>query len=415
MDKINPKIAEFIVRQLRQQSLTADEQLKLQEWIDHSDQNRADYQQLRDPVKLNEWVQEYRDLHSSIWSKVDAGMRAAATEDAEDNIHTLTIKRRRINRYIAAAAILLAFLFSYAWLASLFNAPSKARPVSAPVVVQDVAPGGDKATLTLGNGSTLALDSTIDGQLAEQGMAHISKEKNLLTYTAVTGNKSASTVSLYNTLTTSRSGQFNIVLPDGTKVWLNNASSLRYPTSFSDASREVELIGEGYFEVSKNKQLPFHLKVNDMHIEVLGTHFNIMAYEDEPVKLATLLTGSIKVSRHNSDVLLKPGEQAQVDTRDKNSGNNSSSKQISIVKNVDLDGSIAWKNGYFHFNRDNLQTVMRQLARWYDVDIAYEGDIPHREFDGDIQKRLPLSQLLEKLGKNGIHFKRDGRKIIVMP
>jgi ferric-dicitrate binding protein FerR (iron transport regulator) len=210
---------------------------------------------------------------------------------------------------------------------------------------------------------------------------------------------------MYNLLTTPRAGQFQVTLPDGTNVWLNNASSLRYPTVFAGKHREVELKGEAYFEVSNDPSKPFHVIANGLDVEVLGTTFNIMAYEDEPVRQVTLLTGAVKLTHSNKSVRLKPGEQAQVDQV----------STMNVIPDADVDGAIAWKNGYFHFNKADIQTVMRQLARWYDVDVSYTGDVTSHHFNGDIPRNLMLSHLLKILERKGMHFRQTGTKLIVEP
>ena len=395
MEISNQRIAELIIRQLRQQPITAAEQSELQEWMELSDENREIYQQLKDPDKLNELLNEYDDVRSSIWSKVDAGLKAS-----EQDIDTHTIKRRRIGRYVAAAALLFVLITSYIWLASLFHATSKARPASMSIVAQDVAPGGDKATLTLGNGSTVVLENVADGSLGRQGNAQVLKVKNQLAYTA----GASSSEILYNTLTTPRAGQYQLVLPDQTKVWLNNASTLRYPTSFSGSAREVTLTGEAYFEVAKSSK-PFTLKLKGLSVDVLGTSFNVMSYDDEPSVRTTLLTGKISISASGQQTILSPGQQAILDT---------GTGKVNVVSDVDPDDAIAWKRGYFNFKHATIRDILRQLSRWYDVDVEYATSVPDDyTSDGDIGRDLKLSTILKHLERPDLHFRIEGRKLIV--
>jgi len=243
--------------------------------------------------------------------------------------------------------------------------PSVIATNTAPAKVthlkNDAAPGGDKAILTLSDGSTFVLNSTGNGTIALQGATNIVKVDNgKLAYNTLKEKPGEVT---YNTLTTPAAGQFQVALPDGSKVWLSNASSLRYPVAFTGKGREVELKGEAYFEIAHNAAMPFTVKVGEkMLVNVLGTSFNIAAYGDESQVKTTLLTGAVRVSEGSANALLKPGEQVQVN----------SEGAFSTPKEVDADRVIAWKNGLFHFEKADVRTVMRMLARWYDVEVYYE-------------------------------------------
>jgi transmembrane sensor len=270
---------------------------------------------------------------------------------------------------------------------------------------QDVSPGGNKAILTLSDGSAIVLDSAANGTLAQQGISKIIKLPNgQLVYNSL-GGKPAEV--LYNTITTPRGGQYQLILADGSKVWLNASSSLRFPATFTGKERKVELTGEAYFEVAKNASMPFKINVEGRsEVEVLGTHFNINSYVDEATINTTLLEGSVKVtgfSNHNSKLIV-PGEQAQLHQNG----------LISLNKNLNMEEVMAWKNGNFYFNKASLQMVLRQLSRWYDVEIVYEGNVPQREFEGEMERGLNLSQILKILEKNNVHFKIEKNKLIVM-
>jgi ferric-dicitrate binding protein FerR (iron transport regulator) len=208
---------------------------------------------------------------------------------------------------------------------------------------------------------------------------------------------------LYNTITTPRGGQYQVTLPDGTKVWLNAESSLRFPTAFTEKERAVELTGEAYFEVATNKNKPFLIKTGQSNTRVLGTSFNIMAYNDEgPVK-TTLLEGAVKIAEGGRSALLQPGEQGIF-----NSGS-------ITTKTVNIRAVIAWKDGYYFFDRTPVQSVMRQIARWYNVDIVYKGAMPKDEIVGRIPRSAYVSDVLHIMELIGIHFKIEGRTIIVTP
>lgn len=264
----------------------------------------------------------------------------------------------------------------------------------------DKEPGKTGAILTLSNGSKIVLDSAGNGLLANQNNTAVSKKNGGVVYTA-----GSDAQAVYNTMTTPRARQYNLELSDGTKVWLNASSSITFPTSFSANERKVILTGEAYFEVAKDKKRPFRVSVNDMQVNVLGTHFNINAYDDEAAVNTTLLEGSVLLTEKGKKVLLKPGQQAQ----------KQKSGAIIVNDNVNLDEVMGWKNGVFYFDNASLQTVLRQISRWYDVDVVFEKGTPTRTFEGEIQRNLQLSQVLKILEKNKVHFKIDGKILRVMP
>lgn len=266
--------------------------------------------------------------------------------------------------------------------------------------IEDKEPGKIGAILTLSNGSKIVLDSVGNGLLANQNNTIVSKKKGGVVYTATNG---AQTV--YNTMTTPRAHQYNLELSDGTKVWLNASSSITFPTSFAANERKVILTGEAYFEVAKDKKRPFRVSVNDMQVNVLGTHFNVNAYSDEDVVNTTLLEGSVLLTEKNRKVLLRPGQQAQTEK----------SGSIIVKDDVNLEEVMGWKNGVFYFENASLQSVLRQVSRWYDVDVVFENGVPSRTFEGEIQRNLQLSQVLKILEKNKVHFKIDGKILRVMP
>ncbi|KAF2328616.1 FecR family protein [Flavobacterium daemonense] len=282
----------------------------------------------------------------------------------------------------------------------LFQNDSKHLKVLASKKINDKDAGKTGAILTLSNGSKIVLDSVGNGLLANQNNTTISKTNGGLVYEA---NNDAQVV--YNTMTTPRARQYHLELSDGTKVWLNASSSITFPTSFAANERKVAITGEVYFEVAKDKTKPFKVVVNDMQINVLGTHFNVNAYEDEATVNTTLLEGSVLITEKSKKIILKPGQQAQ----------KQKSGVIAVNDNVNLDEAIGWKNGLFYFENANLQLVLRQLSRWYDVDIVYENGVPSRAFEGEIQRDLKLSQVLRILEKNKVHFKIEDKILRVMP
>lgn len=308
-------------------------------------------------------------------------------------------------RNIAAAAVLLAVIGIGRYYYIQRSAKQLLASKNKSAVKHDVDPGNNKAILTLESGEKLVLDSARIGTLAKKGKISINKTKDgQLVYTAAhDDNAAANDPIVYNTISTPKGGQYQVILPDGTRVWLNAASSLKFPTAFAGNQRDVELTGEAYFEVTKNALKPFMVKVNDMQVKVLGTHFNIMAYSDEIAMKTTLLEGSVQLNRGGAGNLLKPGQQGVV------KGNNIQ------VMDADVDAAIAWKNGFFEFKRASLQDIMKQLSRWYDTEVVYEGKIPDDEFVGKIERNVKLSQVLRILELNHVHFKIENKKITVTP
>jgi transmembrane sensor len=307
---------------------------------------------------------------------------------------------------IAAAAVLILCGFVLYNMVGKNNSPQQ-EIVKTKTEQQDIAPGGNKAVLTLADGSQIILDSAANGNLASQGNAKVIKLDGQLAY----NTSGSSTEVLYNTITTPKGGQYQLVLADGSKVWLNAASSLRYPATFSGNERKVELTGEGYFEIAKNSSMPFRVNVaGKSEVEVLGTHFNINAYSDEVSINTTLLEGIVKVSATGSGLttkdskLLSPGQQAQ----------QNSTGQIAVKKNNDIDEVMAWKNGKFIFQDADIQSIMRQIERWYDVEVSFNGNITKEQFVGLIPRNVNISQILKMLEKTGtVKFEIVGKKVIV--
>ncbi|SEW53841.1 FecR family protein [Chitinophaga arvensicola] len=298
----------------------------------------------------------------------------------------------------AAAVLLLA------GAATVFFLRTSKTPAPAPVA--EILPGGNKAILTLGNGKTIALDQAAAENIAQQGNSRISKLAGGQLIYQSQGN---AVTTEYNTLSTPRGGQYRLVLPDGSKVWLNALSSVRFPAAFTGKERNVTITGEVYFDIAANATQPFQVSIanNPTRIAVLGTQFNISAYPDEPLIKTTLLQGKVKVSSEAA-VILQPGQQAVL-------ANTPGQQPVSLLKEVDTEAAIAWMNGYFQFQQADVKTVMQQIARWYDVNISYEGKIPDRRFSGEISRSANLSEVLKGLSVSGINFRREGRNIIILP
>ncbi len=326
----------------------------------------------------------------------------------QDSFQKLRPPLFSMRRWVAAAAIFIALLASAGYFL-IFNKTSDKIAgrvdTSSRISKNDVAPGGNKAILTLGDGSTIVLDSAQNGVLTQQGNSKVIKLDNgQLAYKLTKSNEELKIE--YNSVTTPQGGQYQLVLSDGSKVWLNASSSIRFPSVFKGHERDVEITGEVYFEVAHNTEKPFHVKANGMDVQVLGTHFNINAYEDENIIKTTLLEGSVKVNKGSLSTLIVPGEQARiVKTLNK----------IMVRDGINMDEVVAWKNGYFDFEGSDFENIAKQLSRWYDVDVIYKRTIDEL-FYAKISRNTKLSVVLKALELTGkVHFEIEGKKVIVLP
>jgi len=304
---------------------------------------------------------------------------------------------------VAAAACVIFFISSFFYWG--FHHPTNDKLIATAKVPHSkqavIKPGGNHAVLTMADGSTIVLDTAQNGNIVG-GYSQIKKQGALLVYDGSKASKQGSLVT-YNTLSTPRGGQYQLVLPDGSKVWLNASSSIHFPTTFVGNERNVELTGEAYFEITKNKEKPFHVNVNGMQVEVLGTHFDINAYSDEDAIKTTLLEGSVKIKSGWRSTLLEPGQQGLLEKNDNNVK----------IKKVDVNEVMAWKNGLFQFEGTDIKTIMREISRWYDVEIEYAGKVPERRFEGKISRDAQLSDVLKILQLSNVKFSVQGKKIIV--
>lgn len=299
----------------------------------------------------------------------------------------------------AAAAILVFILGS---LLYFFNQQPQIQeaPVLAKVKRLPIQPGSDQAILTLSDGTDIVLNKASSGQIASENGTEVIKDRDgSIVYE--TGTDGAQTAT-FNTITIPRGGQYNLTLPDGSKVWLNSASKLRFPTRFSGNSREVELEGEGYFEVAKNAGKPFFVNTGNMKVKVLGTHFNVMAYRDESYVRTTLLEGKVMLMAGNSTAMIKPNQQGVFNG------------QGFKVSAADVDEDMAWKNGYFIFNEENLASIMRKVSRWYDVDVSFETTNKNLTYTGTVSRFKNISEVLKVLSLTGtVKFKIEERRVKV--
>ncbi|MES2278996.1 MAG: FecR domain-containing protein [Bacteroidota bacterium] len=343
----------------------------------------------------------WEDLHSREdlfdEAKSQSILKSILKEGKPGNV--VNLKSKGYWRLGIAATILI----SLGVAAYFLTQPKPITEIAKVQLPHDALPGSNKAILTLSNGETLVLDSTHKGLIAQQGNARVIKNKDGQVDYKVADDASNAAAIAYNTITTPKGYQYHVVLPDGSKVWLNAASSIKFPTQFTGAQRNVEMTGEAYFEVAKNPAMPFIVKTNRQEVRVLGTHFSIMAYDDESVSRTTLLEGSIMLTGQKSSHILKPGNQAVLNAQG----------DVNIIEDADTDEAIAWKNGLFQFKDEGIEGIMRQAARWYDVNVTYKGKIPTRQFKGKIPRNVKLSEMLSMFKYAGVNFNIEGRELTV--
>lgn len=336
----------------------------------------------KEPIDL-----DYMAIKHQMWHHVAAGVSPVKKQ------HRLFSSFN-----IAAAAAILVVA-----LVSIWGYLDHKNTATPQIAASDIKPGKNKAVLTLADGRKISLTDTGNDTVANEAGLLITKNTQGQLVYQVVGNTSNQKTLQYNTIEAPIGGKWQVILPDGSKVFLNALSSLKYPLGFSEKERKVELKGEAYFEVFHNEKSPFMVSAKGQTVEVLGTHFNISAYADDKLVKTTLLTGSVKIAAGNNALILKPGEQSQVRLG-----------HISLVENVDLEDVVAWKNGYFKFN-ENLESIMAKVSRWYDVDISYEiQPDPGFRYKGEISRDRNLSELLNMLEFTGnVHFKIEGRRVII--
>ena len=332
-------------------------------------------------------------------------MNAAGKEVPAEPAEVIELKHRnhfRLLKFTVAASVLGLVLLGLIFLNHKKEAPALARTeMKNRPYKNDVLPGGEKAILKLGDGSTIVLDDAKNGALARQGNTQVIKINGKIEYNAIGVSGSV----VYNTISTPRGGKYQVRLPDGRQVWLNSGASLYFPTAFVGKERRVELSGEAYIEVAKNKEIPFFVKVKESEVHVLGTHFDVMAYNDEGVVKTSLLEGSVRFVSKNHHSILKPGQQSQL----------VKNGEVKILDNINVEEVLSWKSGVFDFNGADVETVMRQLSRWYDVDVVYKAK-PVERFFAKIPTNTRLSDVLMALELTGkVHFQIEGRKVIVAP
>lgn len=388
--------AELILKFLRGE-LSPDEDARLKAWLAEDERNRAFLESLTDEASLEEC------LHFLSAVGVPAALEKTLARIKHEPLSAPAPgnRLRWLTRWQGVAAVLLVLL---AALAFLWQYTGRRGPAAvAPVQHADVLPGGWKATLRLADGSVIALKDTGSSIVMAGNGIRITQRNGEVIYENA---GSASGQSGWNTVSTPLGGKYKVQLPDGSKVWLNAGTELRFPAVFEGTRRELELAGEAYFDVAHKERQPFRVKVNGLTVEVLGTHFNLKAYVDEPLVQATLIEGSVKVSTHATEQFLLPGKQASLDK----------ARGRLEVKEANIRDVLAWKNDLFRFSKEPLEEVMRKIGRWYNVEVVYSGAATDTEFSGMISRNVPLSQVLKMLEMTGgARFRVEGRRVVVLP
>jgi len=326
-------------------------------------------------------------------------MIAAIRKKTSTETRMIPLYRRTWIRNTAAAVLLLLTGAGVYYIADSLKGEKSIDHLVAQI---DLLPGGNKAILTLGDSSTIVLNDALQGVLTRQSNSNVIKpDEGKLSYQSAEGTNSQP---VFNTITTPRGGQYQVKLADGSTAFLNAASSLRFPVSFSGKERRVEITGEVYFEVAKNAKMPFRVVAGEMIVEALGTQFNVMSYKNENSVETTLIEGSVSVTQGSRQTVITPGQQIQIDRNG----------EIKIYDQVDVEEVVAWKNGRFEFNSASLDDIMRQISRWYNVDIVFEGDFKKETFSGIVSRQSNVSQILKMMEQAGIKFSVEENKITVM-
>ncbi|MFA6083232.1 FecR family protein [Mucilaginibacter sp.] len=400
MDQLALRI---FLEKLSSDNYTNEEYKAFADWVENT--SREEYEML-----LQVWEEvieqkgNFDPVHFSLIQNIEAGLDHL--NQGSDNIKPLYPEKAgttSIWKRIAVAASVLFVLGIGGYFFIHHKQPQQVAVIQP--LKNDIAPGKNAATLTLANGKKIILSDAIKGEIAKQAGVSVSKTANgQVVYTIAGGNTPAD--NQFNTLSTARGETYKVNLPDGTQVWLNAASSLTYPTVFTNKIRKVELKGEGYFEVAKNKEKPFVVDANGVEIKVLGTHFNVSAYFDDQTITTTLIEGSIQMRHDHNVVLIKPGQQGvtAIDRGD-----------IS-VQSADTEQAMAWTNGDFSFKDASIKDVMKIASRWYDVDVEYVGNnIKQKRLRGTVSRYKNITELLNNISfTSGIHYKIEGRKIILI-
>jgi transmembrane sensor len=407
MPNVSELISQILLKKLREEALTPEEVATLAEWEGRSPEHAAFIAMLIDEGSLSDKIKGMLELDElAAWQRIEKALETEWNERSEP-----VRKKNPWYKYAAAASVLLVLGFVAYYF--LFIKPPVSDNSQAAKPATDIAPGGDRAVLTLADGSVIDLGKAENGIVAKQGESKVMKtEDGKLVYEG--GGNVARGDAGQNILKTPRGGEYQLDLPDGSKVWLNAASSIKYPVSFSGSERRVEITGEVYFEIAKDRNRKFLVDIKNSggesrgEIEVLGTHFNVQAYDEEKTIVASLIEGKIKMSasQPGAGKVLSPGQQAQL----------TENNTLKVVDDVDLDHVIAWKNGNISFKSADIPTIMREISRWYNIDVVFEGDVENKGgINGDAVRSTTLVNLIKVLQLNNVNCSIENGKLVVRP
>lgn len=391
--KSNNDRLNYLITQYLNKECTADEFAELFTYIGNPAYEELLQARMRDDLKS---LTPGADVHQVDWDNIYNNV-ISSTESGK----VRSIFSRRFA--IAATVTLLCTIGAGIWV--LKQKQPVVQQVAVAKLKSDIKPGTDKAILKLADGSEIVLTNAAKGVLTHQGQTAIKQQANgVIAYQAGTQAQQQGNKVLTNTLSIPSGGQYMLILPDNSKVWLNSKSSLTYATAFNGAERVVELIGEGYFEIAKDAKHPFIVKSGRSNVRVLGTHFNVSAYPDEKLNEVTLSEGSVMLTVGKQSTKIKPGQQASFNHHD----------DMIAMREVDVDEAIDWKNGYFQFDNASMERVMNKVKRWYNIDIEYQGSQPAVKFTGMISRNNNLSKILDLLqSTGGVNFEIVNKKVIV--
>lgn len=403
MNEKSKAIADLVQKHLND-DLNDQEKQELDNWLQESDENRLFFERLTDEKSLSATLSEYDISKDIVYGKI----KKAIPLNGEKKKRPAGIVWLNPRRITAIAASILVVGGALVWWSISSNDNPGTGTAVVPASQRDRQPAFEGAILKLADGQEIILDDAKDGAVAKEGSTQITKQGGLLLY----NSNDASGKVLYNTLSTPKGRVYKLSLPDGSKAWLNAASSIRFPAAFTGKERHVEISGEVYFEIKQDKEMPFFVKVDPFTtIEVLGTEFNVNVYENEKILRTTLLTGSIRVQNREQEqkgnsVLLKPGQQAQWK-------NVATVQAITVAQHVNTEKVTGWKDGFFNFDDLTLEELMREVERWYDVEVVYEKGIPAKSFFGKVSRNLSLLDFMDGLKDWGVRFRLEGRKLII--
>jgi AraC-like DNA-binding protein len=384
-------IAELISKLLKG-DISPEEDLWLKNWAEESAANRAYFDKLTD--------QSYLENRLKYWNTID---QEKAWDNLQQKLEVKEIKAR-FNYLPLLKYAAIAILISAITILLYRESDKQVKKVANQSIVHNqIRPGSNHAILILGNGEKITLKKHDRLSINENDGTSVSNQNNVLAYKHNEHQQGVDQKLVYNTIMVPRGGEYQLILADGSKVWMNSSSSLRYPTTFTGKERRVFLTGEAYFEVAKNARMPFIVKTNKAEVQVLGTHFNVMAYDDENSCKATLLEGAVRVQSSAAVNVIKPGQQVVIDQQG----------QQKINNDINVDEELAWKNGLFIFKDAGIRDIMQQASRWYDVDVIYEGKIPEIQFTGQMSRKVDFYGFTNILKYAGLNFNIKGKTVTI--